>query len=409
MDFLHAALARLQERVFFKVASLLDLEVDLLFFDTSSTYWETDRLPDEHQDEDDAPDPDEPDEEPALQESGRRRYSKHSKDHRPDLPQVVVGMAVTRTGIPVRVWTFPGNASDQVIIRKVRDDLRGWNLSRVIWVLDRGFTSERNRRYLQRGGGHYIVGEKLRSDSKEANAALARQGRYHTVAGNLRVKQVRVDDATNRDRFVICHNPERAQRDQLVREQVLERLRQEIHHADGLAPSKRSELYGALSTKPAYKRLLRKTPTGKLRIDRAAVAREAKLDGKFLLRTSDESLSPADLAEGYKALYEAERGWRDLKHTIDMRPAYHRREDRIEAHVQLCWLALLLLRVAETEAGDTWRNLRNELDRMHLVTLATNEGTVAQRTELTPGQRHILNALDLPEPPRFYDFTPTAD
>jgi hypothetical protein len=405
MDFLHAALPELQERVFFTVASLLDLEVDLVFFDTSSTYWETDRLPDELQD-DEQP---EADEEPALVESGRRRYSKNSKDHRPDLPQVVVGMAVTRKGIPVRVWTFPGNASDQVIIRKVRDDLRGWNLARVIWVLDRGFTSERNRRYLQRAGGHYIVGEKLRSDSKEANAALARQGRYHTVAGNLRVKQVRVDDGTVRDRFVICHNPERAERDRTVREQILDRLRQEIHHADGLAPSKRSELYGALSTKPAYKRFLRKTKTGKLRIDRAAVAREGKLDGKFLLRTSDESLTPADLAEGYKALYEAERGWRDLKHTIDMRPAYHRREDRIEAHVQLCWLALLLLRVAETETADTWRNLRNELDRMHLVTLATNEGTVAQRTELTPGHRRILGALELPEPPRFYDFTPAAE
>jgi len=410
MDFLHAALPGLQERVFFTVASLLDLEVDLLFFDTSSTYWETDRLPEELQDEGEQTDNDqELDQEPALVESGRRRYSKNSKDHRPDLPQVVVGMAVTRKGIPVRVWTFPGNASDQVIIRKVKDDLRGWNLARVIWVLDRGFTSERNRRYLQRAGGHYIVGEKLRSDSKEANAALARQGRYHTVEGNLRVKQVRIDDGTYRDRFVICHNPERADRDRTVREQILDRLAQEIHHADGLAPSKRSELYGALSTKPAYKRFLRKTPTGKLRIDRAAVAKEAKLDGKFLLRTSDETLSPADLAEGYKALYEAERGWRDLKHTIDMRPAYHRREDRIEAHVQLCWLALLLMRVAETEADDTWRNLRNELDRMHLVTLATNEGTVAQRTELTPGHRHILGALKLPEPPRFYDLTPAAE
>ncbi len=405
MDFLHAALPELQEKVFFTVASLLDLEVDLLFFDTSSTYWETDRLPDELQDEDAEPSEDE---EPVLVESGRRRYSKHSKDHRPDLPQVVVGMAVTRKGIPVRVWTFPGNASDQQIIRKVRDDLRGWNLARVIWVLDRGFTSERNRRYLQRGGGHYIVGEKLRSDSKEANVALQRQGRYHTVEGNLRVKQVRIDDGTYRDRFVICHNPERAERDRVVREQILKRLAQEIHTADALAPSKRSELYGALATKPAYKRFLRRTKTGKLRIDRAAVAREAKLDGKFLLRTSDESLTPADIAQGYKALYEAERGWRDLKHTIDMRPAYHRREDRIEAHVQLCWLALLLLRVAETETADTWRNLRNELDRMHLVTLATTQGTVAQRTELTPGHRNILKALDLPEPPRFYDFTPAA-
>jgi len=409
MDFLHAALPKLQERVFFTVANLLDLEVDLLFFDTSSTYWETDRLPEELQDD--------PGEEQAgdgpgqrpLEESGRRRYSKHSKDHRPELPQVVLGMAVTRKGIPVRVWSFPGDASDQVIIRKVRDDLRGWNLARVIWVLDRGFTSERNRRYLQRGGGHYIVGEKLRSDSKEAGAALARQGRYHTVAGNLRVKQVRVDDGTARDRFVICHNPERAQRDRAVREQIIARLEQEIAHADRLAQAKRAELYGALATKSAYKRFLRKTRTGKLRIDRSAIAREGKLDGKFLLRSSDESLTPADLAEGYKALYEAERGWRDIKHTLQLRPAYHRRGDRIESHIQLCWLALLLLRVAETETGETWRNIRNELDRMHLVTLATSEGTVSQRTELTPGQRKILTALNLPEPPGFYDFTPAVE
>ncbi len=394
--------------MFFSVANLLDLEVDLLFFDTSSTYWETERLPEELQEE---PGEDELDEfgEPSLVESGLRRYSKHSKDHRPDLPQVVVGMAVTRNGIPVRVWTFPGNASDQAIIRKAHDDLRGWNLSRVIWVLDRGFSSERNRRYLQRAGGHYIVGEKLRSDSKEAGAALHCQGRYHTVQGNLRVKQVRVDEGTARDRLVICHNPERAERDRAEREQILERLRQEIQDADRLPPCKRAELYGALSTKPAYKRFLRRTKTGKLRIDRSAVAREAKLDGKFLIRSSDETLTPTDLAEGYKALYEVERGWRDIKHVIDMRPVYHRREDRIEAHVQLCWLALLLLRVAETEVGDTWRNIRNELDRMHLVTLQTSEGTVSQRTELTPRQRHILAALQLPEPPRFYDFTPATE
>jgi hypothetical protein len=410
MDFLHAALAALQERVFFAVASLLDLEVDLLFFDTSSTYWETDRVPDELQEEDLLASEDEhpaASDEP-LGERAQRAYSKHSKDHRSDLPQVVVGMAVTRQGTPVRVWTFPGNASDQVIIRKVKDDLRGWNLSRVIWVLDRGFTSARNRRYLQRGGGHYIVGEKLRAGSKEASAALARQGRYHVVEGNLRVKQVRVDDGTDRDRFVICHNPERAVRDRVVREQILARLTAEISGSDKLTAAKRRELYGALGTKPAFKRFLRQTPTGKLRIDRAAVSNEAKLDGKFLLRTSDESLTAEDIALGYTALYEAERGWRDLKSTIDLRPVYHRREDRIESHIQLCWLALLLLRVAETETRDTWRNLRNELDRMHLVTLATSEGTVAQRTELTHRQRQILKALELPEPPRFYDFAPAA-
>jgi hypothetical protein len=409
MDVLMDVLPGLQERVFFSVANLLDLEVDLLFFDTTSTYWEIDRLPDELTADDD------PDDDGGLDvgggvlvEGGRRRYG-HSKDHRPDLPQVVVGMAVTRTGIPVRVWTFAGNTSDQEIIRKARDDLRDWNLARVIWVLDRGFTSERNRRYLQRAGGHYIVGEKLRSDSPDAQAALARQGRYHVVDGGLRIKQVRVDDATTRDRFVVCHNPERADRDRQVRERILARLQAEIAGSDKLSAAKRSELYGALQTKPTFKRLLRRTPAGNLRIDRAAVAREAKLDGKYLLRTSDETLSAEDLALGYKALYEVERGWRDLKSTIDLRPVYHRRDDRIQAHVQLCWLALLLLRVAETQTNDTWRNLRNELDRMHLVTLATNEGTVAQRTELTHGQRRILKALELPEPPRFYDFTPVTD
>ena len=406
MDFLHATLPGLQERVFFNVASLLDLEVDMLFFDTSSTYWQTDSLPEELEgDEGDG----DADGEDVLVERGQRAYSKHSKDHRPDLPQVVVGMAVTRQGIPVRVWTFPGDASDQAIIRKVKDDLRGWKLSRVIWVLDRGFTSEENRRYLQRAGGHYIVGEKLRSGSKEAAVALARQGRYHVVDGGLRVKEVRVDDGNARDRFVICHNPERATRDEIVREQILARLTEKINGSDTLTPAKRSELYGALATKPAFNRFLRKTKTGKLRIDRGAVTREAKLDGKFLLRTSDESLSAEDIALGYKALYEAERGWRDLKSTIDLRPVHHRREDRIEAHVQLCWLALLLLRVAEIETDDTWRNIRNELDRMHLVTLATSAGTVAQRTELTHPQRHILKALKLPEPARFYDFTPLSD
>jgi hypothetical protein len=93
------------------------------------------------------------------------------------------------------------------------------------------------------------------------------------------------------------------------------------------------------------------------------------------------------------------------------RPAvyYHHREDRIRAHIQLCWLALLLIRVAETRTGDTWRNLRHELDRMHLVTFATADGRVAQRSALTGNQKTILAALDLPEPPKYLDFTPGID
>jgi len=126
------------------------------------------------------------------------------------------------------------------------------------------------------------------------------------------------------------------------------------------------------------RRFLRLTGDTKLRVDKAAVAREAHFDGTFLLRSSDERLAAEEIATGYKALYKAGRCWRDLKSTINLRPVFHRREDRIRAHVQLSWLALLLARVAEVAAHDTWRNLRNELERLHLVTMATKEGTVSQ-------------------------------
>jgi hypothetical protein len=403
MDFLTDALPELQEQVFFSVANLLNLEVDVLFFDTSSTYFELDRLADELAEDDDGEDDDE--EEEGLVESGIRAWSKHSKDHRPDLPQVVLGMAVTREGIPVRVWTFEGTTSDQVIIRKVKDDLGAWGLHRVIWCLDRGFNSAENRRYLQRAGGHYIVGERLRSDSADAKAALGRAGRYRSVDGNLRVKEVRVGT----ERFVVCHNPEQARRDELVRARIVAHLEERIEGSDRLVADKRHELYEALCTKTGLRRFLRLTGDAKLRVDKAAVAREAHFDGKFLLRSSDERLSAEEIATGYKALYEAERGWRDLKSTIDLRPVFHRREDRIRAHVQLCWLALLLARVAEVAAHDTWRNLRNELERLHLVTMATSEGSVSQRSELTPSGRSILAALQIPEPPRFFDFTPAPE
>jgi hypothetical protein len=105
---------------------------------------------------------------------------------------VVIAMAVTRDGIPVRCWTFPGNTQDQKIIRTVKDDLGSWNLHRLVWVADRGFASAANRAYLTRGGGHYIHAEKLRHTNAEAADALARPGCYHDVADNLRVKEIRV-------------------------------------------------------------------------------------------------------------------------------------------------------------------------------------------------------------------------
>ena len=403
MDFLLAALEEIAAEIFYSVAHLLNLDVDIVFVDTTSTYWEMEVAAElaetaaGHEDDQDS----------LPQEEGARLFG-HSKDYRDDLPQVVIAMAVTRDGIPVRCWTFPGDTPDQKIIRKVRDDLGGWNLRRLVWVADRGFASAANRAYLARGGGHYIHAEKLRDTNREAAAALARQGRYRTVAGNLRVKEVWVparDAGARAERFVVCHNPEQAQRDQLVRSRLVSHLEGLIGGSDAWAQRKRDELAGSLKDKPGLRRFLRRTPRGLLRIDKAAIKREGGLDGKWLLRTNDETLTPDDLAAAYKQLVAVERGWKDMKGALKLRPVYHYREDRIRAHVQLCWLALLLIRVAETAAGDTWRNLRHELDRMHLVTLATADGQVAQRSAATPGQQAILHALDLPEPPKFLDFT----
>jgi len=193
MDFLVAAAEDLQREVFFAVADLLKLEVDLLYFDTTSTYFEVELPPDENE---------------SLRKPG------HSKDHRPGRPQAVIGLAVTRTGIPVRCWVWPGNTADMSVVEEVKRDLVGWKLGRVITVVDRGMTSEQNLRLLQRTGGHYIAGERLAAGKPAVEEALSRRGRYHKVRDNLEVKEIIVGDGAARQRYILVRNPEEAERDQ---------------------------------------------------------------------------------------------------------------------------------------------------------------------------------------------------
>jgi hypothetical protein len=405
MDWLLQIREALEKRVFDRAAEVLGLEVDLLFFDTTSTYFVTEEA--------DAPAA--RDQQGNLvpggagdagngREAGFRTWGK-SKDHRDDLPQIVIGMAVTRDGIPLRVWCWPGNTADSALIRQVKDDMRGWSLSRVVWVADRGFTSAENRRYLRKGGNHYIIGERLRSGSPEAAAALSRQGRYQEVAASLRVKEVRIAED---ERFVICHSPEGAERDAAIRARMITQLKELIDGTDALSKDKRAELRGVISTRPGLNRYLRVTPGGLLRIDAARAKAEENLDGKYLLRTSDPKMSAEDIALGYKQLLEVERGWKDLKQVIDLRPVYHRKEERIRAHVILCWLALLLARVAENACGATWPELRRQLDRIQVGAFTGPAGTFRQRTEITPAQAAILEQLGIDPPPKIYQLTPAT-
>jgi hypothetical protein len=413
MDWLHDVRGELEKQVYFHVADLLSLQVDLLFFDTTSTYFETgaadEEIPRDWRGEKGASqDGDQPgagggdDENPAGRPAGFRAYGK-SKDSRDDLPQVVIGLAVTREAIPVRVWCWPGNTADSALIRQVKKDMRDWSLGRVVWVADRGFTSRENRKFLQQGAGAYIIGEKLRSGSAEAQAALSRQGRYKTVAGNLQVKEVRLPDAG--DRFIICFNPDQAVRDAAVRAKMISQLEELIAGSDQLSVTKRAELRGKISMMPGLNRFLRVTPGGLLRPDRARAKAEENLDGKYLLRSADPNMSAEDIAAGYKQLLEVERGWRDMKSVLDLRPVYHRLEERIRAHVLLCWLALLLIRVAENHTGQTWPAMRRELQRIHVGTFTGPAGTFRQRTDIPKTTRDLLTTLKIDVPSKIHELS----
>lgn len=388
MDFLIEHDQEIQRRVYFSVATLLNLEVDLLFFDTTSSYFEIDE-----EDEDD--------------NQELRRYG-HSKDHRSDRPQIVIGLAVTRDGIPVRCWTLPGNTADASLVSKVQEDMVGWKLNRVVWVVDRGMAGESQRLALQRGSGHFILGEKLRNSAEANREALAKRGRYQHVRDNLEVKEVKIENGSEIRRFIIIRNPEQAKRDKRQRKKCIEKLEKElleVNRTISKRNGKHNQRVCALKTHPSYGRFIRELKSGELRVNRKKVHEEEGLDGKYLLSTSDASLSAEDVALGYKQLIQVERAFRTLKHTLDLRPMYHRLADRIKAHVLLCWLALLLVRVIEQKSGFSWPVIRQEFQRLCLVKLFSNKSHIKMCTELTPDQRKILKSLKLNPPKRVLSIT----
>ncbi len=379
MDFLLESAEDIQREVFHSVADLLNLEVELLFFDTTSTYFETDETEDD------------------LRQRG------YSKDHRPDLPQVVIGFAVTRDGIPIRCWVWSGETSDMNVVPEVKKDLIGWKLGRVISVVDRGFSSETNLRILQQTGGHYIAGEKLSSGKETVEAALAHPGRFKTIRDNLEIKEITIGGGEARVRYVLVRNPSEAKRDAARREKHLKDLREQLEQLKELDGEAHTKAHCRLHSHPTYKRYLKTDKRGNLRIDLEALKAMERLDGKYLIRTSDDTLSAEDVALGYKQLWQVEAAFRSLKQTLELRPVYHRKEERIRAHVLLCWLGLLLIRVIENQTGSTWNEVRSLMQMLHVVEYQSQDGTVKQRTEFTDEQRGILSAVNVPEPPRIWD------
>jgi len=380
MDFLLEHKEELEKEVYISIAHLLNLEVDLLFFDTTSTYFEV--------------------QPPEAPEEDEFRMLGYSKDKRPDLLQMVIGLAVTRDGIPIKSWVWPGNTPDMSVIKEVKDDLTGWKLGRIISVVDAGFSSEDNLRYLQRAGGHYIAAEKLRSDKSEVKEALSKRGRFKEF-GNLKLKEITVNEGEARKRYVLAQNPKEAERQKIQREEIIKETQKRLKEIKQLPNKEHTKAICELRSHAVYGKYLRQLKDGRLKLDKTKIREEAKYDGKFLIRTSDDSLSAEDVVHGYKQLVQIESSFRSIKHTLKIRPVYHRLEDRIRSHVLLVWLALLLVRISENNTEMSWNKIRRELSRIKVGDFIFNSGRVFQTSQITKKQSEILSGLKIEHPPRY--------
>lgn len=378
MDLLVESDEQVQHAVFTSVAKEAKLELDLVFLDTTNTYFECDV-----------------DESPSgLLKRGR------SKDNHPELPIVSIAFAVTKQGIPIRCWTFPGNTSDQRIVDQVKSDLGQWNLGKVILVGDAGFNSIENRKVFLRECGDFIVGEKLRTGSEGAAVeALHRKGRYRTLDNGLQIKNVIMDEgmATER-RFVIVKNPDAEKRDRLVRDSIVDEVKRRLDALSQMEGKDHTKAACSLRSHGTFGRYIIQTKGGVLKLDKAKIASEELLDGKFLVSTSNMNLDAADVAMGYKQLFEIERVFRDMKNVLEIRPVYHRLDDRIRSHILICWMAMVLVRYAEEEAGATWFSISRTLDDITAGLIETKSSTLWYTSRISDEAKELFSKLSLKVP-----------
>lgn len=400
MDFLAEHAEAIEKDLFFFVTDLFSLDVDLVFYDTTTAFFQID-----HEDGELAP-PAPKTKEPAHESAARKRGK--SKEGRDNDPQIVVALAVTRDGLPVRSWVFPGNTVDVKTVARVREDLRGWKLSRVLFVGDAGMYSAENKKILSSAAGRYLLATPMRKLKEVREEVLSRAGRYKELNENLAVKEVSVGEGEARRRYLVCFNEREAERQRAHRAAVLAVLEAEL---EALARRREDHPRAAcrLAASSRFKPYLARDEKGRLSIDRKKVEAEARFDGKWVVTTNDDSLSAEDGALGYKAMMIIESCFRRLKTTgLKLRPIFHWTPDRIIAHVKICVVALLLERIAERACEDTWRNIRTALDEVQVVTCETPSGSFLKTTRASPATLELLKKLDVPPPPRLLEVKPKS-
>lgn len=384
MDLFYDHMAEVEENLFFQTANLFNLTVDLIFYDTTTASFSIDRE----------------DEKDNLRKFGHAKEGMWA-------PQVVVALAVTREGLPVRSWVFPGNTTDVDTVEQVRADLRGWKLGRALFVADAGMNSESNREELARACGKYLLACRMSSVSEIKQAVLSNRGRFTVFKDNLHAKEVVVGDGERRTRYILCYNPKEAERQARHRDQVVELLEQELDRHPDRSASARWAM--ELLTSRRFKKYLSVTKANRLRIDRSKIRQAARYDGKWVIETNDDTISLEDAACGYKGLMVIERCFRSLKRTqIKMTPMYHWVPRRIETHVKLCVLALLIERVAEISCNKPWAHIKAALDRLQVTKFENSSYRLFHRNELPAETVNILKSLKINTPNQVLKIEKTA-
>lgn len=358
----------LERQLYLQDRNLFNQTLDLVFVDTTSTYMYRDA-------------------ETSLWRRG------HSRDHRPDLPQVILAIVVDRQGWPIAWEVMPGNRADGKAFQELIGLLRRrFQIGRVIVVADRGMVSEQNLELLTEDSDspfEYIVGCRMRKQKEVTEEVLSRGGRYHEVSPKLKVKEVEVKG----HRYVVCLNEEEAKKDRAARESMVKALEEK------LAKGGPKVLVG----NRGYGRFL-KTKRGAWEINYEAVKKDERLDGKFVLRTTTK-LSAKDVAQAYKGLWRVERTFREQKSTLEVRPIYHQRDRQCVGHIMASFLALRLevdlqRALDERSIEVSWPNLMGDLKQLQAVRMTLDGKNYLIRTDFVGSAHQAFLAAGVKIPPR---------
>ena len=364
MDFLLSTGQDLELALYDHYRQLSGRATDMVFYDTTSSYFETD----------------------SDTEEELRQYG-YSRDHRPDRKQILLGLAVDRDGLPLASNIFPGNTQDVETVTKMVSKLKGLGVTRCIFVSDCGMVSQENLDAIEDAGLETLVGMKMRQLKEIHQDVLSRRGRFIQLECGLGVKEVPMDGY----RYVVVRNEKQAKKDAHIRAEVVTRLEALLAKIDA------SEATVCQIQHPMMKRFIRTLKDGRVKLNATKVREDAKYDGKYVLRTTS-NLSLDDIVAAYKTLHRVEQGFRTIKTVLRVRPMYHHADHRIISHVKLCVLAYFIVRYVEVKTGQSWEQIARLFRQLHVVELITNAGVVFRRSDLENEHRTILKALGIPTP-----------